>query len=178
MEDLLSLVVIILYFVISASASKKKKEKKRQKRQAQSRRVQFEQAFEQVMEQVQKSAEKARQPHQAAAPTAPAVPSMGRGEGEDPCHEGMLGEERASMHVRAVTQSQMAVAAEGEDPCHTGSAVLEMDDLEPSPIVRSPIFNTEDPDEFARDVMRGVIMSEILNRPGARRGFTGMKRGA
>ncbi len=182
MEDLLSLIVIILYFVISVSASKKKKERKKAEKRAGGRRpVQFDQAFERVFSQISEQLERKNatemQPQSQPMPRE-ALRMEAAGEGDDPCHKGMLGEERASLHANTVTQIQMAEAAEGEDPCHVGSAPPDthLDDAYSD--AHSPIFDTEDADTFAQDVLRGVIMSEILMRPGGRRGYAGGKRGA
>ena len=65
--------------------------------------------------------------------------------------------ERRPIHLHEATQHQMAQAAEGEDPCHPGSAPQEP----------SPIFEPErtQVDPRAQELLRGVIMSEILTRP-------------
>ena len=83
------------------------------------------------------------------------------GEGEDPCHDGMaeygegtgLGEENVL----------------GADPHETGHSVYD-----------SPIFDLagQDREALARQVLSGVIMSEVLTRPAQRRMQRKMRRGA
>jgi len=178
MEDLLSLIVIVLYFVISASMSKKKKKSKKAERRADKKQpIQFEQAFERLAAHVTEEAKRKTQaiPEQKPQPVAH---ELQPGEGDDPCHEQMLGEERAALRVRNVAPSELAAAAEGEDPCHVGGFEAELDSYDQSTMERSPIFDTEDPNAFAQDVLRGVIMSEILTRPVQRHAASGMKRGA
>ena len=60
------------------------------------------------------------------------------------------------MHLHEVSQQQFLNAAEGEDPCHAGG-VSRKDEF-------FDVQNTEH-DTLAQDVLRGVIMSEILMRP-------------
>ena len=60
------------------------------------------------------------------------------------------------MHLHEVSQQQFLSAAEGEDPCHAGG-VSRKDEF-------FDVQNTEH-DTLAQDVLRGVIMSEILMRP-------------
>ena len=60
------------------------------------------------------------------------------------------------MHLHEVSQQQFLSAAEGEDPCHAGGASVH-DDL----------FDTQNTEQemSAQDILRGVVMSEILMRP-------------
>ena len=62
------------------------------------------------------------------------------------------------IHLHDVSQRQFADAAEGEDPCHVGGTMIQDDQMFDLP---------KDPeqDAFVQDVLRGVIMSEILTRP-------------
>ena len=60
------------------------------------------------------------------------------------------------IHLHDVTHEQMLLAQEGEDPCHAGGSVPEME---------WETQASEEQQEFAQDVLRGVIMSEILTRP-------------
>lgn len=73
-----------------------------------------------------------------------------------PDAHGLCNEEK--MHLHEVSQRQFDEAAEGEDPCHAGGQTPEEE-------TRFDAFATEDGDAFAQDVLRGVIMSEILTRP-------------
>lgn len=181
MEDLLGLVVIVLYFILSAASSKKKKAQRTRANTAQreSRRaVQFEQAFERAPLSHAEQLRTHENAVQTDATRAAGMYEIPYGEGDDPCHEEMLGQDRAALRARTVSQQQMDEASEGEDPCHVGGAVFGEDPDDASAIEHSPIFDTEDPDAFAKDVLRGVIMSEILTRPQDRSRGTGMKRGA
>lgn len=61
------------------------------------------------------------------------------------------------VHLHDVTQEQMNLAQEGEDPCHAGSAPVAMpEEAAPANPLR---------EAMADDLLRGVIMSEILTRP-------------
>ena len=172
LEDLLSVIVFVLYLVAVTAAGKNKKNKKKQQRRTQSRMPQFEQAFEQVFESISASVRNGKE-KDAAAPAA----AVDEPEGTDPCHESMLGKARPSIRYNSVSQIEMHEAGEGEDPCHVLDA---RDDLreEDSPVYRSSIFNAEDSEAFANDIVRGVIMSEVLKRPSERQSVLGMKRRA
>lgn len=61
------------------------------------------------------------------------------------------------VHLHDVTQEQMNLAQEGEDPCHAGSAPVAMpEEAAPANPLR---------EAMADDLLRGVVMSEILTRP-------------
>lgn len=61
------------------------------------------------------------------------------------------------VHLHDVTQEQMNLAQEGEDPCHAGSAPAAMpEEAAPANPLR---------EAMADDLLRGVVMSEILTRP-------------
>ncbi len=177
MDDLIGIVVLILYLVAAGAAGKNKKKKKAKQRAAGSREAQFEQAFERIAQSVlsaeRTQAKKAPEKAQKRA-ESPKITQ----EGTDPCHEAVLPPQRPAMGFKPVTQTAMHAAGEGEDPCHTGDAPEESVLLEESPVYRSPIFDAEDREAFAQDVLRGVIMSEVLMRPGQRRMAGGVKRGA
>lgn len=65
--------------------------------------------------------------------------------------------ERKPLHLHEVTQRQFDAAGEGDDPCHAGHAPAQ------EPILLEE--TQEEPHPLADDVLRGVIMSEILQRP-------------
>ena len=69
------------------------------------------------------------------------------------------------LHLHAVTQERLRTAGEGEDPCHAGGAVRPAAQREPVP---DDAEHAQD-NEAARELLRGVILSEILERPCARR---------
>ena len=63
-----------------------------------------------------------------------------------------------SMHLHEVTNEDMQHAAEGEDPCHAGGVR--------NTIQQASDYQTEEQDTLrAQDILRGVIMSEVLTRP-------------
>ena len=61
------------------------------------------------------------------------------------------------MHLHEVSGEQMQHAAEGEDPCHVGDAREEC--------VIEPASQDETSVQLEQDILRGIIMSEILTRP-------------
>ena len=61
----------------------------------------------------------------------------------------------------------MHAAGEGDDPCHPDGALVEEGFVHDSPVYDSPIFRTGNDQAFAQDILRGMVMSEILNRPAA-----------
>lgn len=63
------------------------------------------------------------------------------------------------VHLHDVTQEQMNLAQEGEDPCHAGSApAVTVEETPQAP--GNPLREA-----MADDLLRGVVMSEILTRP-------------
>lgn len=69
------------------------------------------------------------------------------------------------LHLHEATQEQLRAAGEGEDPCHAGGGVR------PAPEQGSILSAAEQAQdsEAARELLRGVILSEILERPCERR---------
>ena len=125
------------------------------------------------------------------------------GEGEDPCHDDMLHRDRKmrpsnrGMRYQSVTQAQLSAAGEGDDPCHSDSpyegerydegTAYDSHAMDSSAQKRasdsvydSPIFagGDQDREALARQVLSGVIMSEVLTRPAERRMQRKMRRGA
>ncbi len=140
MEDFIGIIVLVVIWLVAASGRKgKKADKPRAQRQKEqkARGTSFEQAF----------ARRAQAEQKGAPAQQPVSPAPVR---EPDC-------ERRPIHLHEATQHQMAQAAEGEDPCHPGSAPQEP----------SPIFEPErtQVDPRAQELLRGVIMSEILTRP-------------
>ena len=62
------------------------------------------------------------------------------------------------MHLHEVSGEQLQYAAEGEDPCHVGDARMNSDQSEPA-------VHEQTKGQLEQDILRGVIMSEILTRP-------------
>ena len=121
------------------------------------------------------------------------------GEGEDPCHDAIMprGRElrpaRSGARYTSVSQAQMSAAGEGEDPCHSdipneGESYGEGTAYDmpatgaggADSVYDSPIFGGGDQDReaLARQILSGVIMSEVLTRPTERRMQRKMRRGA
>lgn len=70
------------------------------------------------------------------------------------------------MHLHEVSQQQLASAGEGEDPCHVGDAqALHADGGDGQDNGAFELIQTDDSGALAQNVLRGVIMSEILTRP-------------
>lgn len=82
-------------------------------------------------------------------------------------------EERARERTEQTTQGfstafareQRAPVPEGEDPCHPAP---KREQVQVDGQAREPEQETE-PDALAQDVLRGIVMSEILTRPCERR---------
>lgn len=71
--------------------------------------------------------------------------------------------DQRSLHLHDVTNEQMLAAAEGEDPCHAGGSQRQSDSED------EYLIGDEAQQSLREDVLRGVIMSEILMRPSERR---------
>ena len=74
-------------------------------------------------------------------------------------------EQTAQGFSTAFARKQSAPVPEGEDPCHPAP---KCEQVQADRQVREPEQETE-PDALAQDVLRGIVMSEILTRPCERR---------
>ena len=74
-------------------------------------------------------------------------------------------EQTAQGFSTAFAREQSAPVPEGEDPCHPAP---KREQVQTDRQVREPEQETE-PDALAQDVLRGIVMSEILTRPCERR---------
>lgn len=139
MEDFIGIIVVVLIALVSASGKKKKAEKlARQHKQAEKpREAKLDQAF------AHKQAETLKRQTEHQAPE--------KAVREADC-------DKRPLHLHQVSQQQMAQAGEGEDPCHAGSHPLE----ELSSVYEP---QTAQIDLRGQELVRGVIMSEILKRP-------------
>ena len=139
MEDFIGIIVVVLIALVSASGKKKKAEKlARQRKQAEKpREAKLDQAF------APKQAETLKRQAERQAPK--------KAVREADC-------DKRPLHLHEVSQPQMAQAGEGEDPCHAGSHPLE----ELSSVYEP---QTAQIDLRGQELVRGVIMSEILRRP-------------
>ena len=88
---------------------------------------------------------------------------------DDPCEQ----EAEPRIHLHHADEQAMEQAGEGEDPCHVGAAPKRPEPDEAYEPTEEEARRTA----FQSDVLRGVIMSEILMRPGERAAVRRMKRG-
>lgn len=88
---------------------------------------------------------------------------------DDPCEQ----EAEPRIHLHHADEQAMEQAGEGEDPCHAGAAPKRPEPDE----AYEPTEEEARRAAFQSDVLRGVIMSEILTRPGERAAGRRMKRG-
>ena len=137
------LVLIILYLLVVSSGRKKKGGKRKGRREAKraQRSTDFGGAFA----------------GRATAASASAVQEKPDRRADDQEESDC---ERSRIHLHEVSQQQMDGAGEGEDPCHRGSAAVA-----DTPDDFSYDEEEKERSAFAQDVLRGVIMSEILTRP-------------
>ena len=173
--DILIVVLAVAFYIGSINSSiKKKKAKRERKRSERMSKPRFDQAFPRDAQPTASAAPAAASAHggHAELKRAPMATQLQMdlehaGEGEDPCHEGDLRPARQGMRFRSVSQEGFSLAEEGEDPCHTGEAPRR----EESPVYDSPILSQGDDRAQAlrRQVLSGVIMSEVLRRPQERR---------
>lgn len=142
MDNFLSiLVVAIFYLAIAFGGNRRKKAQNAKRRASRKRQSAFDQAFSNSEKGTAQPATRQRKDmdlHQQACASS-------------------------RLHLHEVTQQQMHDSAEGEDPCHRGGVRAEED------IHDSAAFSYDEQGEentaLAQDVLRGVIMSEILTRP-------------
>lgn len=164
MEDFLGLIVVIAIALLSASGKNKKKQGKHAKAGAGRSR------------QHSPAAGKRAERHAAqSAEASAAVFAQQSCEGEP-------------IHLHEATQEQMYSAQEGEDPCHAGgraaASARELDEVlnaldaqigqetasAAAQQQEMDMTGKEDEDaSLTQDILRGVIMSEILTRPCERR---------
>jgi len=166
-DDIISLIVVFIIYLVSAGSGKKKRRKNKERRRR---------AFEQM----RRRQEEASAPPQSvqSAPQKRAQDSRktaiqqeleARGAAQ-PCSDAQR------IHLHEVSQQQMNAAAEGEDPCHHGEASPLLEEETDSPIYDEQTGKNRQ--AMAQDVLRGVIMSEILTRPSERRRIQRSGRGA
>ena len=148
------LIFVVIYLVATISEKTKKRKKKAEEKAKQT--VLPTQAFE--------SGEKEEDDLSEEQPAEERVFN-------DPCKQ----EEQPPIHLHQVTEQQFEAAQEGDDPCHAGGVTA----------VRLEHHDGEDTPEAAdleamrldSDILRGVIMSEVLMRPAERAALRRIKRG-
>lgn len=165
MDDLLSLVVLVVFYIIAANSRKKRAEKKARRDSKHGKSVQAKhgerRTVEEPWEEIRRNLSMALDTLNQAKPEKDAQASA-------PITEKACPTQR--LHLHETTQQQMQEAREGEDPCHAGDA-RETEDDELTADVDA------EPEELARSMLYGVIMSEVLTRP-SERVQTRMKRRA
>ena len=147
------LIFVVIYLVATISEKTKKHKEKAEKKTKQT--VLPAQAFESDEEEADDLPEEEQ-------PTAAS---------DDPCNK----EEQPPIHLHQVTEQEFEAAQEGEDPCHAGGVTA----------VRLEHHDGEDAPEAAdleamrldSDILRGVIMSEVLMRPAERAALRRIRRG-
>lgn len=89
---------------------------------------------------------------------------------DDPCKQ----EEQPPIHLHQVTEQQFEAAQEGEDPCHAGGAVtMRLEHHDEEHMTETDAENMRQDSE----ILRGVIMSEVLMRPAERTALRRIRRG-
>ena len=146
MQDVLLIVLFILYLVVGSSGKKKHNNKRQDpfRRGPVMTRVQGEHMDATAM----------RRDRQMKA---------GFGEAFDAFHEEKSCEGER-IHLHEVSQQDMLAAEEGEDPCHVGDSALQQDTFD-----AMLEADNQAQQRLREDVLRGVIMREILTRPHERR---------
>lgn len=148
------LIFVVIYLVATISEKTKKRKKKAEEKAKQT--VLPTQAFE--------SSEKEEDDLSEEQPAEEMVFN-------DPCKQ----EEQPPIHLHQVTEQQFEAAQEGDDPCHAGGVTavrLEHHDGEDAPEVADLEAMRLD-----SDILRGVIMSEVLMRPAERAALRRIRRG-
>ncbi|MBE5798876.1 MAG: hypothetical protein E7321_02880 [Clostridiales bacterium] len=143
MEDFPILFLFLIIYLVAASSGKKKSKRKNTMRS----RSQGEQADVRARRRDRQTQEGFDAAFAEKSVTRPA---------QDAC-------DPRQMHLHKVTQTQMHEAHEGEDPCHVGGIQAQ------TPVEAGAVWDDEAQMQLRQDVLRGVIMSEILMRPDERR---------
>lgn len=155
-EMLLYLLVAALFVMVQVAAGGKKKKKKGSPNRPPVKKTEARQAATERPE-AKTAEESARvfERHEAQSGF------------DDPCDS----EDAPRIHLHQADQQAMEQAGEGKDPCHAGAAPERppMDDETREGDVQRAAFES--------DVLRGVVMSEVLTRPSERAALRRMKRG-
>lgn len=149
MDDLIVIVLIVFVMVNAVRSGKKKKQQKQAA------------GLSSCAKTGRSAAQKGRQADFFAA-FAGSQQSGGGGTQTRSAQPGAASDERLhgpGIHLHDVSQEQMNLAQEGEDPCHAGSApAVTVEEKSQAP--GNPLREA-----MADDLLRGVVMSEILTRP-------------
>lgn len=152
MDDLLSFLPFLIIYLIAASSSGRKKKKRNTRRSGPMRTaVEGERMDRRSLQRDRHTAQgfdDAFEPENAHAQACGTQP----------------------LHLHDVSADQMEAAGEGEDPCHAGGRLRTPEE--------QPADETAQPEEdLRRDVLRGVVMSEILIRPQERQALRAIRKG-
>lgn len=174
MGDLIGIVAIaIIYLCVMKSVAKKRQAKQQNQaasarrkggKRARERKASFAQAFDGDV-QAEKKQPAARRTVTDTRGMPGALAAQAAVSSEGGCGEAA---HAPGMHLHEVTQAQMMSAGEGEDPCHAGRAQRHAMPEESALGMADAAPDTQD-NEAARELLRGVILSEILERPCERR---------
>ena len=158
-EMLLYLLVAALFVMVQVAAGGKKKKKKGSSNRPPVKKTEARQAAPTDRPEAKTAEERAHvfERHEAQSGF------------DDPCDS----EDAPRIHLHQADQQTMEQAGEGEDPCHAGAAPKRPEPDE----AYEPTEEEARRAAFQSDVLRGVIMSEILTRPGERAAVRRMKRG-
>lgn len=155
MDRFLSMIVLMIIYFIAASSNGKKKKKKKAAR-ARGFQTAFDAAGPSSDERRMKKPERALEGRQTSFAAD--------------C-------ESRPIHLHDVPQNVMQRAGEGEDPCHAGGVDAKRRQTEDAEASSAVFYSSEtEGGEIAQDVLRGVIMSEILTRPCDRRAIQRNRR--
>ena len=156
-EMLLYLLVAALFVMVQVAAGGKKKKKKGGLNRSPVKKTEARQGAPTEQPEAKTAEESARvfERHEAQSGF------------DDPCDS----EDAPRIHLHQADQQTMEQAGEGEAPCHAGAAPERppMDDETREEDVQRAAFES--------DVLRGVVMSEVLTRPSERAALRRMKRG-
>lgn len=156
MDDFPLLILFFIFYLIAGSSGKKKKKKTGSKARQQSMRTRA-----QGEQRDMRALERERQTMAGFGAAFASKPEKNTAA----CEEGRI-------HLHEVSQTQLRDAAEGEDPCHAGGERIQTADA-----ADTAWSETDETQEAPRqDMLRGVIMSEILTRPQQRRALQRSRR--
>ena len=146
MSDFLSILFVVgFYILVIVNGNQKKKTPNAKRRALHTRKAVFEQNLEDVLKE---------------SAQTPLIEEANIQENKETC-------DRSRMHLHQVTQQQFRESAEGEDPCHRGNAVAA------ESIHDEEMFSYDEQEiqqsGMVQDILRGVVMSEILMRPSERK---------
>ena len=154
MDDLIVIVLIVFAMVNAIRSSKKKKQKGQAAGQISSAKKSRAAAQKGRQADVFAAFAGSQQSGGGGAQTRSAQPrvTQPRAAADERLHG-------PGVHLHDVSQEQMNLAQEGEDPCHAGSAPAVTEEETPQ-APGNPLREA-----MADDLLRGVVMSEILTRP-------------